>query len=467
MNQCDLAVIGAGPAGMAAATEGARLGLDTLLLDEQVAPGGQIYRNAEGMRPGDFALLGDEYRRGAELAAAFRASGAHYEPGSTIWHVGADGTLGVLTGTGARLISARRVILAPGAMERPVAIPGWTLPGVMGAGAAQTLLKASGQVPDVPVVIAGSGPLTWLIACQLARAGVAISALLVTTPADRIARALGHLPRALRAGGELLKGIGWIREARSRGIRIVTGVTALAVQGEGRAEALTFTTASGRDSIPASIMLLHEGVIPRIHLSLAARCRHVWDEAQLCWKPETDAWGATSLDRIAVAGDAGGIMGASAAETLGRLAALDAASRLGRISTVERDRTAEPQRAALARHTTVRPLLDQLFRPLAGLLTPDDDATIICRCEEVTMADLRDAVAQGATDANCAKLLTRCGMGPCQGRMCGPAVAAVIARAQNVPVEAVGTWRIRFPVRPLPLAALAALEGGLDAEPEE
>ncbi len=463
----DLAIVGAGPAGLAAATEAAGRGLDTLLLDEQPAPGGQIYRGAEDMGPETAAVLGEEYRRGAELAAAFRASSARYAPGSTIWHVGPDGTLGVLDGAQAELISARRLILAPGAMERPVAIPGWTLPGVMGAGAVQTMLKASGQVPDVPVVIAGSGPLVWLVACQLARGGVAISALLVTTPAQRIGGALRHLPRAMQAGGELLKGLRWMQELRSRDIRIVAGVTGLRVDGDGRAESVAFVTGRGTERIPAQLVLLHEGVIPRIHLSLAAGCRHVWDAAQLCWKPETDGWGATSQQRIAVAGDAGGIMGAAAAETLGRLAALDAACRLSRISRAERDQAAAPERAALRRAAAVRPLLDQVFRPSSEALTPVDDATIVCRCEEVTVRALRDAVAQGATDPNRAKLLTRCGMGPCQGRMCGPAVAAVIAREQNLPIEAVGTWRIRFPVRPLPLTALAALAGGLEAEPEE
>ena len=168
-----------------------------------------------------------------------------------------------------------------------------------------------------------------------------------------------------------------------------------------------------------------------------------------------------------MAGDAAGIMGAGAAEHLGRLTALDAACRLGRVSALERDRAAQPERRALERPGAARPLLDHAFRPAVEALVPVDDATIVCRCEEVTVGALREAVAQGATDPNRAKLLTRCGMGPCQGRMCGPIVAAVLAREQNLPVEAVGMWRIRFPVRPLPLTALAALEGGLEAEPEE
>jgi NADPH-dependent 2,4-dienoyl-CoA reductase/sulfur reductase-like enzyme len=289
----------------------------------------------------------------------------------------------------------------------------------------------------------------------------------VTVPAQRFGKALRHLPRAMRAGGELPKGLGWVREAHSRGIRIVRGVSRLTVEGDGRAKAVTFTTNRGSERISAELVLLHEGVIPRTHLSLEAGCRHIWDTAQLCWKPELDAWGVTSQERLAVAGDAGGIVGASSAENLGRLAALDAACRMGRISTVARDRAAEPERSALARAASVRALLDQLFQPAEECLVPVDNETIVCRCEEVTVGALRDAVVQGAADLNHAKLLTRCGMGPCQGRMCGPTVAAVVARERHLPIEAMGTWRIRFPVRPLPLVALAALEGELEAEPEE
>jgi NADPH-dependent 2,4-dienoyl-CoA reductase/sulfur reductase-like enzyme len=140
---------------------------------------------------------------------------------------------------------------------------------------------------------------------------------------------------------------------------------------------------------------------------------------------------------------------------------------MGWISVAARDRAAEPERTALARAAAIRALLDQVFQPVEESLVPVDDETIVCRCEEVTAGALRDAAVQGAADLNRAKLLTRCGMGPCQGRMCGPTVAAILARENHLPIEAVGTWRIRFPVRPLPLVALAALAGGLEAEPEE
>ena len=462
----DLVIIGAGPAGMAAAATAAELGLDTLLLDEQRAAGGQIYRNIEALeRSGELAALGEEYRHGAELARALHASAVAYRPDSIVWQAAPDGRIGVTDPDGARVMHARRIVLATGAMERPVPIPGWTLPGVMGLGAAQTLLKASGIVPEVPVVIAGSGPLIYLVALQLARAGCKIAALLITTPAGRIASSLKELPRALLAGRDLLKGVGWMNEVRQLGIPLTNGVHGLRIEGQDRAEAVVYEADGARHRLATDLVLLHEGVIPNIQLSLAARCRHVWDETQLCWRPETDAWGATSEERIAVAGDGAGILGALAAENLGRLAALDTAFRLNSISVAERDRRATPERAELARHGRIRPLLDRLFRPAPESLAPSDPDTIVCRCEEVTVAQIREAARLGGEDPNRAKIFTRCGMGPCQGRMCGPTVAALIARQSGISIRDVGTYRIRIPVRPVPLMALAQLEGDEEGLP--
>ncbi|MGH7121169.1 MAG: FAD-dependent oxidoreductase [Acetobacteraceae bacterium] len=464
----EFAIVGGGPAGMAAAITAAELGVDTILLDEQGVPGGQIYRNIEAIAErGEWNVLGEEYRRGAELAREFRACCAIYRPSTSVWQAAPDGRIGVISDDGARMIRAERILLATGALERPVAVPGWTLPGVMGAGAAQAALKASGLVPDVPVVIAGSGPLIYLVASQLVRAGSTVAALLVTTPANRIAGALRELPRALLGGRGLVKGIGWMTEVRRAGIQSVSGVGGLRIEGDGQAEAVSYEAEGTRKRIDAGLVLLHEGVIPNLQLSLSVRCRHVWDEAEACWRPESDEWGATSEGRIAVAGDGGGIRGAEAAEPLGRLAALDAAFRLGRIDRAERDRRGRAERRVLARLGRIRPLIERMFRPVPEMLAPPEAATVVCRCEEVTVEMLRAAVRLGADDPNRAKTFTRSGMGPCQGRMCGPTVAAVIARESGRETAAVGNYRIRIPVKPLPLAALALLEGEADDLPGE
>ena len=174
----DVAVVGAGPAGLAAATRCARLGLATTLFDEQSAPGGQIYRGITDAPAERVALLGADYARGAALVDAFRATAAAYVPARRcgrrercpmatielgVSHSGAPAAAATPT---TQIVRARAVILATGAQERPFPIPGWTLPGVMSVGGAQILLKTAGLVPQGRVVIAGSGPLLWLAAGQ-------------------------------------------------------------------------------------------------------------------------------------------------------------------------------------------------------------------------------------------------------------------------------------------------------------
>jgi thioredoxin reductase len=458
---CELAIIGGGPAGLAAATQAAELGLDAILLDEQPAPGGQIYRSIEVVhrtRAADLRILGEDYAEGAPLVAEFRASGAAYEPGSVVWQALEDGRVGVLHNGTARILTTQRIVFATGAMERPVAIPGWTLPGVMGAGAAQTLLKASGMVPDVPVIIIGTGPLIYLIALQFARAGVELAAVLLTAPGIGMSDALKALSGATQASRTLLKGLAWRNELRAMGVPLVQDVSRPVIEGDTHAEAVTYTQGGKRHRVAAGLVLLHNGVIPNTQLSLATRCRHTWDTRQHCWHPETDAWGATSHARVAVAGDGAGILGARAAASLGRLAALDAAVRLNKLDATRRDRLAREARAELARQQSLRSVLDRLFPPAIELLAPPGGDDIACRCEEVTVAEVQDAVAQGCTDANRVKAFTRCGMGPCQGRICGPIVAEVIARALQQTADKPGQFRVRMPVRPLPLAALAELQ---------
>src|SRR5262249_38952760 len=191
--------------------------------------------------------------------------------------------------------------------------------------------------------------------------------------------------------------------------------------------------------------------------------RHEWDDQQLCWRPALDAWGQTSLPCVAVAGDGGGIFGAEAAALSGRLAALDAAMLLGRIAAAERDRPARPIRAALARDRAVRPFLDQLYRPPRQVMVPAGDEVVACRCEEVTVGQVRRAARLGAQGPNQLKAFTRCGMGPCQGRVCGPVVAALMADELGRPISEIGTFRPRAPFKPITVGALAEMES-LDSE---
>jgi NADPH-dependent 2,4-dienoyl-CoA reductase/sulfur reductase-like enzyme len=447
---CDLAIVGAGPAGMAAATLAAELGLKTLVVDEQDAPGGQIYRAVERSRLG--AVLGPDYTAGRALADSFRASGVEYRPRTTVWHIDPDGVLSLSADGRTETIEARRILLATGAQERPVPIPGWTLPGVMGAGGAQILLKAAATLPSGKIVLAGQGPLLYLLAAQLVRAGAVPTAIIETTPLENTFAALRHASSLWPGRVMLSKGLALIREVRRAGVTIHRRIRGLRAKGDGRLERVAWDGGA----LAADHLFLHEGVIPNAQMTLALQMKHRWDAVQLCWHPVVDAWGQSSLDRIAVAGDGAGIGGAVAAAWLGRIAALDAATRLGRIDEAERDRCAAPMRDALHCELALRPFLDRLYRPAPMILAPRDSATLVCRCEEVTVGAIRQAARLGAIGPNQMKAYTRCGMGPCQGRFCGPTVAALIAEERGVAIEAVGTYRPRAPYKPITVGELAA-----------
>jgi NADPH-dependent 2,4-dienoyl-CoA reductase/sulfur reductase-like enzyme len=454
----DLAIIGAGPAGLAASATAARHGLHALMLDENPGVGGQIYRAITANPVKDQAVLGADYWRGEALVKEAAASSAQHAAGTAVWSVspleGAGYEIGISMAGRSRMITAHEVMLATGALERPFPIPGWTLPGVMSCGGAQTALKASGLMPDGRIVIAGCGPLLWLMAWQYLNAGVSITAILDTTPRANWLHALPHLP-AFLASPYLAKGLKLMLAVRAK-VRVVTGVEALRAEGADKVETVVYTEAGRERRIALDTLLLHQGVVPSINLSNAIGCRHIWDDAQLTWKPETDDWGVTSMPGLTVAGDGAGIAGAEAAALHGRIAALGAAHRLGKIEAAKRDRDAAASRATLRRFECGRRFLDTLYRPAKLFRIPQGD-TIVCRCEEVTADRIRATVPLGATGPNQMKSFLRCGMGPCQGRLCGLTVAELIADERGISPQQVGYYRLRPPVKPIALGELAAM----------
>ena len=450
----DVVVVGAGAAGMAGAVALAGLGLQVALLDEQGSPGGQIYRGITLAPLSRRDLLGPDYAHGNVLAQALASSSVRYEKGAAVWQVTRDHQVSYLRAGRLRTLQAKAVLLATGAMERPFPIPGWTLPGVMSAGAAQILLKSAGLAPTEPVVLAGCGPLLYLLGWQYLRAGVPIKALVDTTRPEDYWRARRHLIAALRAWPYLRKGLELMRSLRSARIPHHTGAEHLAIEGDDAATALTFTLAGKAQRIGTRCVLLHQGVVPNIQFSQSLRARHHWDVDQLCFSPVADPWGELDVPGMFVAGDGAGIGGAQAAALQGELAALGIAQRLGKLDTQQRDQRARPLRDTLALNLRIRPFLDALYQPKEEHRIPADDV-VVCRCEEVTAGDLRGFVALGCAGPNQAKSFGRCGMGPCQGRMCGLTVTEVIAKARGVSAADVGYYRIRPPIKPITLGELA------------
>ena len=238
-------------------------------------------------------------------------------------------------------------------------------------------------------------------------------------------------------------------------LRRVGGLRAL---GGKRVEGVAFTADGRAGEIAADLLALHEGVVPNTQMTRLIGAEHRWHAVQRCFVPTLDPWGRTSVEGVLVTGDGGGIEGAEAAVARGELAALAVAHELGRIDASTRDRLALPLRRRRARLVALRPFLEALYP--APRLGPalNDDATLVCRCEEVSVAEIRAAVAAGATGPNQAKAFTRCGMGPCQGRMCGLALTEILSEFTGNPPAVVGALRVRPPLKPLPLGELAALD---------
>jgi len=453
----DAVVIGAGPAGISASARLAEMGLQVLTLDEQQRLGGQIYRNIQESSQKTRDDMGDEYARGIVLAQRFENSGALYYPRATVWDIESDGCVYFSKDHQSEQIRANYIVIATGAMERPVPFPGWNLPGIMGAGAVNNLAKEAELTPDCDVVLAGSGPLLLLEASLLIQKGVNIKAILETTPKTPSIDAMLKVFPALKRFDFLKKGLKMVGDIKKSGTPHHKGITNLRAFGDDKVERVEANNGSTHLQFSTDMLLTHFGVIPNTHIFRLLGCQMAWHREQRYWYPQIDKWGRTNFDHIFAAGDGAGVKGALTAEYRGEIAALEIAHCLGIIPTYERDQLAGPIENELKHDDYPRPFVDAVFAPSFSKESFDDE-TVLCRCENIKIKDVRKAVGEGVREVNELKIVTRCGMGPCQGRMCGPAMAEVVGAELALSPDQVGVLKIRPPLKPIPLGEIADME---------
>ena len=444
------AIVGAGPAGIRAAQTLAKHGVRPVLIDEAARAGGQIYRRppAHFSRPPE-TLYGSEAARATAVHAAIDdlQDRIDYRPDSLVWNV-QDAGLDVLHGPTQTTCTVPygQLIVATGATDRVLPVPGWTLPGVYTLGGAQVALKFQGCAIGSRVVLAGTGPLLYLVAWQYAKAGVDVAAVLDTA---RFGDQLAAVPAMLRQPAVFLKGVHYVAWLRAHGVPLRRGVRLLRMEGDDRVRAVVWSEAGREHTLDCDAVGFGYALRSETQLADLLGCRFAFAPLHRAHLPERDSAGRSSVAGVYLAGDGAGIMGADAAEWAGELAALTLLADHGMAIDTQR---AELLQQRLARLTGFRAGLERAFPFPSDWAAQAPDELVVCRCENVTAGELRRGVADGGADEmNRLKALTRVGMGRCQGRMCGVAAAEILAHATGQPVQQVGRFRGQAPIKPIPI----------------
>ncbi|QGA49383.1 NAD(P)/FAD-dependent oxidoreductase [Pseudomonas brassicacearum] len=448
-----IAIIGAGPAGIRAAQTLVAHGLYPVLLDEAARGGGQIYRR----QPANFKrspgkLYGFEAHKANAIHQTLDAlrEQLDYRPDTLVWNAEA-GLLDTLHEGRADRLEYASVIVATGATDRVLPVPGWTLPGVYSLGAAQIALKFQGCAIGERVVFAGSGPLLYLVAYQYARAGANVVAVLDSSPFSAQVRAL---PGLLAQPATLAKGLYYRAWLTAHGIAVHQGASLSRLDGARRVQSLKWRNARGEHTLDCDAVAFAHGLRSETQLADLLGCDFTWNALNRAWLPQRDLAGRSSVPGIYLAGDGAGIMGADAAEMAGERAALALLEDSGYLIDPQRCTQLEQ---SLERIGHFRQGLERAFAFPEEWAAAAADNLMICRCEEVSAGDIRQVVGEGHWEINRVKAHCRVGMGRCQGRMCGAAAAEIIARESGRTVSSIGRLRAQAPIKPMPF--------GLEVEP--
>lgn len=448
---------------MAAAARAAAAGLSVTLVDERVTLGGQIYkRMGPGFGVDDPSAIGRDYATGAELIDRVAATRTDVRLLTSVLAIEGTSAIVCERDTHSSVIDAQRIILAPGAYDRPVAFPGWTLPGVITAGGAQTLIKTQRVLPGERIVFAGSGPVALAFPAQLHHYGANIALVCEAGPAPRPADVAGMLVAAPGNLTLLRDALGYRSELLRARIPLRYRRIVTAAEGDGRVEAVVHAAvdsdwrpiAGTEQRERCDTLCLGYGFLPSVELLRLAGCALDDDEDRGGAVVRVDEWMRTTVEGIHAAGDGTGVEGSLVALDEGALAALGAARELGAITPERAEREAQPLRHRLRQRRAFRRALARMHRVGPGIYELASAETVICRCEEISRAALEPAMAASA-DPAVVKGLTRAGMGLCQGRNCQRTIAGLLAQRHARPIGSLNSANPRLPARPVAIGAIA------------
>jgi len=431
MPAADAIVIGAGPAGAACALALAAEGIETLLLDADAAPGGNVWRKPRGADSGSGAWLRGRVAAARHLHHRAGVEALDIREGKEVWALDAAGR--------GHILRARAVVVATGALERNVAVPGWELPGVFNLGGLQALAKGQGIVPDGPVLLAGTGPLLYLVANDLRAAGVRLAGIADSSglPSLEMLKAMWAAP------GLAARALKFVANLAKAGVPIVRNAVVSRIEGEGRVARVAVASGSRERIFEASVAGLGYGLLPNTELVQVAGAALAFDAALGGWHAAVDGAGETSVADLYAIGETRGVRGVEAALCDAPETAAAIVARLGREVSSE-------LQVAVRRAQLRRPPFVRAARAFGGWMRvpaiADDPHMLVCRCENVRRADLDAARALDLDAPAAIKMATRIGMGLCQGRVCAPGAGAALDPAAGPP-------RVRFPVRPCPADA--------------
>lgn len=464
IDDVELVVVGAGPAGIEAATTASLAGVHVALIDSSPKPGGQYFQQMPD--PFQSEDRSDHHAKAQQLFKRLDSSGVHLLQNTLVWGIFEGSKPGTWCLTlhgpaGPPRLKARAVILAIGAFDRSIPFPGWDLPGVITAGAAQKMIRNQRVLPGKRAILSGTGPLQMAAAAHLVQTGVEVVAV-CESATDMLRRSIPYLPAFWGQWGRMNEALSYMRTLAGARVpyRLGWAVTS-ARGGNGVSEATLAKLDSNGNPIPHSeiiqavdTVVVGYGLTPSTELCRLLDCELEYDTRRGGFVPRRNEAMETSCPGIYAVGDCAGIGGAKTAMIEGRIAGRSAAVQLAHMTEQSALQANSRERTALRREQRFSRMLGELFAPPAGLYALAEADTIVCRCEQVTLGEIREAIRYGAQSVTDVKNLVRTGAGNCQGRTCGSIVAQVLAAETGRTVEDVRYLNVRPPVHPLPLGVI-------------